>query len=176
MIKMKLYILFSLFACELNKQECRLSEKFLNQFSKGVSEKLPPMNSNLFMFFKLDNQNIIKINNLELYNLYSKEYKKKYNFNEFLCFLFNEEIYLKKESLSNANINFQDIKPNKKIENLNLDLIKNRFCIKVGDYFLLKNSIQDSTRISILYIFFKNKNYVSFDDYSGFYTIRNNLR
>lgn len=172
---MKLYIylflVFNLFACQSNRNDCKESKKFLYEFSKGFSENLPPPNSNLLMFYKLDDGSIIKVNNVELNSLYQKVYSKKFTFNEFLCLLFKDELLLKKEQFNRDNRN-QIIMPNKEIEALDIKLISNKYCTKIGNHLLLKNSTDVNTRLTILYLFFKNKNYISFDDYSGFYMIR----
>ena len=175
-IKMKLYIylflVFNLFACQSNKDDCKKSEQFLNEFSKGFSGNLPPPNSNLLMFFKLDDGSLIKVNNIELKSFYKKDYSEKINFNEFLCLLFNGKLLLKKAQFDRINKNYQIVKPNKVIEALDIKSITDKYCTKIDNHLLLKNNTDVNTRLTILYLFFKNKNYISFDNYSGFYMIR----
>ncbi len=180
MIKMRTHIylllIFIIVACQVKDKECKESEKFLIEFSKGVSEKLPPPNSNLFMFFKLDDNSIIKINNISLYDVYKRGYKDKFKFNDFLCSLFNEKIYLKRNLLEQGSKNYVIIKPDKNIDLLKSKELIEKYCEKLDNYHRLKNQFNNDEKITILYTFFRNKKYVSFDDYQGYYIIKDSLR
>jgi hypothetical protein len=171
-----LLLLFIIVACQVKYKECKESEKFLIEFSKGVSEKLPPPNSNLLMFFKLDDNSIVEINNIRLYDVYKRGYKDKFKFNDFLCSLVNEKIYLKRNLFEQGNKNYVIIKPNKNIDLLKSKELVEKYCEKLNDYLRLKNQFNNDVKITILYYFFRNKKYISFDDYQGYYIIKDSLR
>jgi len=180
MIKMRthfyLLLIFIILACQVKDKECKESEKFLIEFSKGVSEQLPPPNSNLFMFFKLDDNRIMKINNISLYDVYKREYKDRFKFNDFLCSLFNEKIYLKKNLLEQSSKSYVIIKPDRNIDLLKSKELIEKYCEKSDNYLRLKNQFNNDEEITILYTFFRNKKYISFDDYQGYYIIKDSLR
>lgn len=176
---MKIYIylftLLCLFACQTNKDDCKDLEFFLEEFRKGISEKLPPANSNIFLFFKLDGNNIIKLNNIELYDLYEQGYNKNYSFEEFLCKLFDDKLNLKSADFKEKKNQYQILKINSDVEKLNLESLKTKFCVMNKHGLSLNHNLDESTQITVLYVLFKNKYYISFDDYAGEYVIKHKI-
>lgn len=180
MIEMKqyfyLFLVFIIIACQIKDKKFRETEKFLNEFSKGVSERFPPQNSNLLLYFKLDDNSIIEINNIQLYNIYKRQFKDKFKFSEFLYLLFNEKIQLKRNLINQSKRNYINIKPKNDINLLKSKELFNKYCDKSNDYLILKNRLNNEVKFVILYNFFREKKYISFDDYQGYYIIKDNLR
>ena len=180
MITMRTYIylifLISLFGCKSSDHKCSDTEIFLSEFTKGFSKELPPANSNILFFIKSDDNRLIKLNNIELCNLYNGSYDKKNSFKEFICNLYNEKIYLSKALIEKKISRCQFYKLDNNIERLNLALLKKNFCTERNMKLSLNQNVNESTRFTILYLFFKNKYYISFDDYNGYYLINKSLK
>lgn len=171
-----LFFVLSLFGCQTNKDKCFDSNIFLSEFTKGISKELPPANPNIFFFLKSEGDNIIMLKKNGLYNLYKGNYINSYSFNEFICSLYQEKLSVKETYLIQKNCKYQIFKLDKNIDNLNIELLKNKFCTEKNNKLLLSNNLKESTRFTILYIFFKNKYYISFDDYSGYFFINERLK
>ena len=166
-----LIILLVIFGCQENKETCFDSKIFLSEFVKGLSKELPPANSHIFFFLRLKDGRIVKINNIGLYDLYNDRYKNDYSFKMFLCSLFKENLVLSEGSLINKNYKYSVFRANSGIEKTDIEVLKNKFCRGKGDTLMLNNNLSEEDQLTILYVFFKNLYYVSFDDYSGYYFI-----
>jgi len=171
-----LFIILSLISCQTKKDKCSDSEIFLSEFSKGISEDGPHSNWHIFFFLKLEGNNIVKLNNMKLYEIYNGKYKSNYSFNEFLCAIFNERLILKETDLGQLYYHDFIFKLDKNIEKLSIVLLKNKFCRGDNNVLRLNFNIEINTRFTILYIFFKNKYYSSFADDGGDYHIYDRLK
>ncbi|MFT3902964.1 MAG: hypothetical protein QM727_07305 [Niabella sp.] len=171
------FLLFNLTACQLTDKDCKKSEDFLKEFNKGISKELPPSNSNLLMLFKLDDRSIIRTNNIELYKVYQRAYEDKFKFSDYLCSLFNEQLYLKKTFFpqNNNGEKYEIVQPNRTVEGLSLNQLISMYCKKEDNHFKLSNNLNHDIELTVLYSFFRNKMYISFDDYEGCYIINDSL-
>jgi len=78
--------------------------------------------------------------------------------------------------LEQSSKSYVIIKPDRNIDLLKSKELIEKYCEKSDNYLRLKNQFNNDEEITILYTFFRNKKYISFDDYQGYYIIKDSLR
>lgn len=167
-----LMLLLVSFSC---KNEIK-NKAFINQLST-IQNGLPSPYFNYYLYFKMDNGQILETNVDVIYQLY-KDYDSKKNkkFNFYLENLIfqkdtieiNKINILKNKKYSPANISNVDTKI---MEMDNRD-IENKFLEKEGQDFILKTNVVNSTQArTILYKMFVDGYIISPNDLAGYYKI-----
>lgn len=161
-------MLLILFGCQ-QRDQCTDAEGFIHKFSEHVSKGLPSANSNYFFFLKLTNGKILKTNNDMLFKVYLDKHRNQYNFQEFLCALFQEELILDFNSFKKEGDNYQIFNLQDSIVKKDIESIKSNFCKGADENFSLRNNLGLEEKLTVLYVFFKNSYFVSYDDIGGYY-------
>jgi hypothetical protein len=168
LIKFVTLILVSayLFSCSLKSEpifdNCEI--KLLAQ-----DDSIVPSQYNFFDFFcKGKNDNAVKLQYRELKEVYQSQFNNL-DYTDFLFKLLNQEIAINIENRYYFQLNGTICK---KYESYNLDTFLSYYCKKIEDgRCRLTKLLSQSELNTFSYLLFTNGYFVSFDDYSGVYSI-----
>ncbi|RMZ59691.1 hypothetical protein D1632_08690 [Chryseobacterium nematophagum] len=168
--------MFSLSCTEKNK-----NQNFINKLS-SVQNGSPSLYFNYYLYFKMDNNEILETNIDLIYEIYKNYYSKKYtDFTIYLEELLNEKVTIKSEyinTLKKNNVFLANLSTiDDTIEKMSTENIEKKYLnLEQKDAFVLQTGKIEATKVkTILYKMFTNDYIITFSDYGGYYNIKRQL-
>ncbi len=166
-------LIFSLSCKQENK-----NKNFINKLS-SVQNGLPSLYFNYYLYFKMDNNELLETNINLIYEMYKNYYSQEYtDFNTYLKKLLNKKEIIKSEYINvlkkkgDLLVNLSTI--NNSIEKMSTEDIKKKYLnLEQQDTFVLQTGKIDTTKAkTILYKMFIDDYIITFSDYGGYYNIK----
>lgn len=166
-------LIFSFSCTQENK-----NKNFINKLS-SVQNGLPSLYFNYYLYFKMDNNEILETNINLIYEMYKSYYSQEYtDFNTYLKNLLNKKEIIKSEYVNDlkqkgdmlANLSNID----NSIEKMSIENIEKKYLnLEQQDTFVLQTGKVETTKAkTILYKMFINDYIITFSDYGGYYNIK----
>ncbi|WP_148285241.1 hypothetical protein [Flavobacterium sp. B17] len=166
-------LIFSFSCTEKNK-----NKNFINKLA-SVQNGSPSLYFNYYLYFKMDNNEILETNIDLIYKMYKNYYSKKYtDFNIYLEKLLNEKETIKSEYINILKKN-NDLLANlstidNTIEKMSTENIEKKYLnLEQQDAFVLQAGKIETIKVkTILYKMFTNDYIITFSNYGGYYNIK----
>ncbi|ALR31270.1 hypothetical protein ATE47_12385 [Chryseobacterium sp. IHB B 17019] len=166
-----LLILLLLSSCKSNNDNIDFIKKL-----STVTNGLPSPYFNYYLYFELEDGDLLETNIDLVHELYKDYYQHQYkDFNVYLEDLFNKKLLLK--SMDLAKYNRQDYfftinKFDNEIDKMNISNIQKKYLISEKQSYILPLKKYKPTQLrTILYKMFSHGYLINFNDYSGYYYI-----
>jgi hypothetical protein len=168
-IKKILLIIIAIFLASSCKKELRSNEVFIEKLSQEIDEEIPLISEPLIIIIKKEDKLFIS-STMILFEEYSKNFKKRYTFEDFLDMVLNNDLFDKEQM---RNVSVHDFKVDDNIANFyeskGLNYLITEYCEKISKHntLFLKQNLDVEVQFNIMYYFFKNNYYLVEDDYEG---------
>jgi len=157
------------------KNELKNDSDFIEKLSHEIDEEMPLISESIIILIKSDNK--IYISSIRtLFEEYSKNYKTKYSFEDFIDMVINDNMFNKEQM---ENISVHNFKVDNNIANLygdkGLNYLISEYCEKTNknNTLFLKQNLNLEVQFNIMYYFFKNNYFLLEDDYEGRFILIN---
>jgi len=157
------------------KSELKNDKEFIEKLSHEIDEDMPLISQPIIILLKSDNK-IYKSSIRTLFEEYSKNYKTKYSFEDFIDMVINDNMF-NKEQMENISVHY--FKVDNDIANLyegkGLNYLITEYCEKTNknNTLFLKQNLNVEVQFNIMYYFFKNNYFLLEDDYEGRFILLN---
>jgi hypothetical protein len=152
------------------KNECK-EDPYVNEYSKGnFDQAVPPVNWDLNIILKIENNKVVAIKNFTLYKIYKSNFTKEFSsFKDFFCSLFSGKVVLNESNfIENSKFFDLDETIRKEYESENINGIISKYCnVLAKDDLRIKKEFKAGQLYSILYYLFISKYFIRYSDYSG---------
>lgn len=169
-----LIVLLSFFIISC-KKELKNDGDFIEKLSNEIDEEMPLLSEPIIILIKREDKLFISSVKM-LFEEYSKNYKSKYSFEDFINMVVNDKMFNKEQM---GTISLHNFKVNDNIANMyehkGLNYLINEYCEKTNklNTLFLKQSLDVGIQYNIMYYFFKNNYYLVEDDYEGRFILIN---
>lgn len=169
-----LIVLLSFFVISC-KKELKNDGDFIEKLSNEIDEEMPLLSEPIIILIKREDKLFISSIRM-LFEEYSRHYKAKYTFDDFLVMVINNNMFTK-EQMNNISVhNFKlDGNVSDLYNNKGLDYLISEYCEKTNKHntLFLKQNLSVEVQFNIMYYFFKNNYYLLEDDYEGRFILIN---
>jgi hypothetical protein len=158
-------------SCE--KKKLNFSERMLEKLNIE-NDKIPSRFSNVNLYIKCNEKEVLLVNNLDLFRLYNKQYLNSFKtFKLFLKAVLNDDFIVKSKLFEDYHFNKYKVKSNFAdyylVNGFDDFLIKysNKSIIRKNEIELNKSLVKENEYLTIVYILYKNGYDISQDCISG---------